>query len=1051
MSHDRWNSPPPGYGARSSVYSSTALKPYLELPHLLSLTWLAYPILSLLFVAFRLKLSADSAQDSIASAKDDLLTACNAAQKAATSAASMPRYLALNANDHIADAVNDTMDLARDALTGALTVMEAIINFIVDTYRSTFLCFLELVVRGALDLLIGAVEEINTYITSLFSGIRTAIQGSVEGVNDVIQEVADEVSKLKVFGNLNISNITIPELSELENVTLPTTFQDALQKLNSSLPTLSQLKSDIDDLIDTPFELVKKEINETFASLYFNKSVLPVPQQNSLSFCDDMDTSWVDDLGQDLVKIAEIGIAIIIVIAVLLIAANCMFEWYKWRLLKRHLQRTREAWMSDPAVYNKGSAPMVDMSDHNLLILAADSQHPHLMKIANAMSTLFRLGPSQYINLRWFLHYVFHPPALACFLIGFFGLLSVEIQLAAVRPLADKFSDAASESVSNFTSLIATNINSSMYNESSVYASTINARVDAVQSSLNGGLFGWIDNTTSTLNATINNFYDDLQDAIQTVFNGTVLESPIEEFIKCFIGGKVNDIEEALTWLHDNLNVNLPTVNESALVLSPSDIDEITTPIAGAAMGSGDGDDDGIVGDIVNAYIKSLKEERLMFGIFMALWGVVVLMALCILFWYSYGRNWVEAYNRRRWRKTQREGLDTLVIPVRENSTHAIDREWNNSMQGMQNPGRYSEFGEKGRDTGSSSLRRAPSVRNPEYEKSWDSYLDHAYSNPPSDGAAGLKISRPMKLMPTGKERSGGDAEDRHDDPQSDAHRSASWSMRLKGLLPKHGGGSTEHGGHQEQRGSSRYTRMLRRQRGRSREDIEDWVDVGEDGSMRERARPSLMINTSYASSTTLGDLPEVELPKEGAGPVSAWSTSPGTPPRMPWMNAVFPTVASKATNPYLRSKSTNADHAAVDSHTIGIKAPTPQVPVPLYHGFQAPPETPSARLSMTLLPPPVHPSRKEILVDTDDAVRHSLTSELSPFSLYPQQPTLRVQSSIRLVTITQARQPSLVDPFVTPFDDENRVRGQVSSGDHFADFSERTNWSTNPFIATSH
>ena len=152
-----WNAPPPVYDTRST----SGLKPYLELPHLLSLTWLAYPILSLLFVAFRLQLSAQSAQSSAASAKSNLLAACQAAQKAATSAASMPRYLAVMTNDGITSAVNDTMDAAREALILTLTVMEAIINFIVDMYRSTFLCFLELVVRGALGILIGAVDEVS--------------------------------------------------------------------------------------------------------------------------------------------------------------------------------------------------------------------------------------------------------------------------------------------------------------------------------------------------------------------------------------------------------------------------------------------------------------------------------------------------------------------------------------------------------------------------------------------------------------------------------------------------------------------------------------------------------------------------------------------------------------------------------------------------------------------------------------------------------------------------------------------------------------------------
>lgn len=162
-------SPPPVYVAHSTIQtSSTTLRPYLQLPHILSLAWLAYPIISLIFVIFRLQLSSQSAQTAVANAKGDLLVACQAAEQAATAAASAPRYMAIASNQLIADTINGTMNDARAALILSLTVMEAIINFLIDIYRSTFLCFLELIVGGALALLIAAVQEVRTTCLSMF-------------------------------------------------------------------------------------------------------------------------------------------------------------------------------------------------------------------------------------------------------------------------------------------------------------------------------------------------------------------------------------------------------------------------------------------------------------------------------------------------------------------------------------------------------------------------------------------------------------------------------------------------------------------------------------------------------------------------------------------------------------------------------------------------------------------------------------------------------------------------------------------------------------------
>lgn len=93
-----------------------ALTPYLTLPHLLSLTWLASPVISLLFVAFRLVESTGAAQDSVADAKSTLMTSCLAAQRAASAAASMPRYMAISTNNGIVEAVNASVIASRDTM-----------------------------------------------------------------------------------------------------------------------------------------------------------------------------------------------------------------------------------------------------------------------------------------------------------------------------------------------------------------------------------------------------------------------------------------------------------------------------------------------------------------------------------------------------------------------------------------------------------------------------------------------------------------------------------------------------------------------------------------------------------------------------------------------------------------------------------------------------------------------------------------------------------------------------------------------------------------------
>lgn len=392
---------------------------------------------------------------------------------------------------------------------------------------------------------------------------------------------------------------------------------------------------------------------------------MPIPTQNRLSFCNDMDTSIIDDIGQDLIKTAKIGIVVLIILALILIGLNCLLTWYKWHCLKTHLEYTRQAWLTDPTMYHTRTSagmPQMTLTDHNLLMLQANSSHPLITRITNRLSQLLCLTPSQHTHMQWFSHYVFHPPAAAVFLIGFFGLLCVELQLLAIGPLISKYQGRASTTVSDFSNTIATSINNSMYNQSAAYANEVNARIDAVQTTLNDGLFGWVNQTTTNLNATVSEFYTDIENAVNSVFGNTILQEPAQEFLRCFIGSKVDAIENVLTFLHDNLHINMPRMNDSVLVVSQGTVNEAVQPIAAAAIGGGSNDHDSLIGRIINSYADSLRKERIMFCVFLGLWGLVVLMGIGVILWHSHGRRIVENRRRKRWMNQRSQGLDSLVV-----------------------------------------------------------------------------------------------------------------------------------------------------------------------------------------------------------------------------------------------------------------------------------------------------------------------------------------------------------------------------------------------------
>lgn len=97
-------------------FASFQGKPYLTVWDVISLGWLYYPIISLVFVAFSLWIAARSAHAGVEDAKQALIAACGATEKAATVAASLPRYLAQTTNDELNAAIKDSLAASHAAL-----------------------------------------------------------------------------------------------------------------------------------------------------------------------------------------------------------------------------------------------------------------------------------------------------------------------------------------------------------------------------------------------------------------------------------------------------------------------------------------------------------------------------------------------------------------------------------------------------------------------------------------------------------------------------------------------------------------------------------------------------------------------------------------------------------------------------------------------------------------------------------------------------------------------------------------------------------------------
>lgn len=155
---------------------------------------------------------------------------------------------------------------------------------------------------------------------------------------------------------MSIPEITIPSLNALQNVTVPTGFQDSLVKLNASIPSLQALKDKMTEVIEIPFEALKKEMNATRLEMAaeFNSSLLPVPSLASLSaneaasmekeLCSGLDTSLIDDTANALHRLSNVAIGLMFLLLFLVWAALMFWEWRRWKATRDTVDAVEVEW-----------------------------------------------------------------------------------------------------------------------------------------------------------------------------------------------------------------------------------------------------------------------------------------------------------------------------------------------------------------------------------------------------------------------------------------------------------------------------------------------------------------------------------------------------------------------------------------------------------------------------------------------------------------------------------------------------------------------------------
>jgi hypothetical protein len=533
---------------RPTPHTAPSITPYLGLRARLSQIWINRWTVLLLLVLARTLIAISDINYDLASARREALSACSGVEAAGSAMASMPHYLSAGVNEMAATGVEKAVNGFMEMTTLSVTGVEEIVVFVINMMTSTYLCLITLAVSGSLHVALQVVEDAQGALNKSLQAIGDDLSNTVGVFDNVYNEFIGKLGS-SLTGLLGTS-VTPPKLDlnstldALQALKLPSNLDQGLTNLNSSIPTFAQVQNFTDNAIRFPFEEVKQLINDTMGGYQFDRSLLPVPAKQQLTFCSD--NNGINNFFDDLVNIVELARKILI--GVLLVGAVAACFPMAWREIK-HWRTMQER------------SQLVRSNAHDPMDVVYIVSRPYTSTAGIKVASRFKSTRRQ-ILVRWVFAYATSMPALFVLSLALAGLFSCACQAILLKSLEKDVPD-----LTNQVSAFADKIINSLNNASEEWSIGTNQAIDSTNRDINKNLLGWVNITTGALNDTLNVFVNGTMGVLNETFGGTVLYQPITEVLDCLVLLKIAGIEKALTWVSDNAHVDFPNLPNDTFTL----------------------------------------------------------------------------------------------------------------------------------------------------------------------------------------------------------------------------------------------------------------------------------------------------------------------------------------------------------------------------------------------------------------------------------------------------------------------------------------------------
>ncbi|KAJ5972277.1 Plasma membrane fusion protein PRM1 [Penicillium vulpinum] len=554
----------------------------------------------------------------MASAKREALSACTSVESMGSAMASMPHYLSKGTNELVASSVDEAVSALKSVLLLSITGVGEILWFVINMMYSTYACLITMAVRGTVGAGIELVKEATEWINKTLKAISGDIESTVDKYKDELNSFLEAINKVASVFTDDPSPINLNStINTLENLSLPSSINRTVEKLDSAvLPNFKEIQNYTKTLFQTPFQEVRDLVNETLGIYSFDRSVLPIPAKQQLTFCND--NKGINDFFNGVTELAltarKIFIAVLIVAAILVCIPIAWQEIRRWRSMKERSQLVRK-------------------EAHDPMDVVYIVSRPYTAAAGIKAASHFSNSRRQ-ILVRWAIAYATSPAALFVLALALAALFSCLCQYLLLHSVKQTV-PALSAQVGEFADKVVDSLESA----STDWATDANKAIVKLDTELNHDIFGWVNTSAQAINATLNFFIYNTSSVLNETFKGTLLQEPVYELYECLIGLKAEALQTGLNWVVEHAHISLPTLPNDTFSAGASD--SIGSPNASDSFLADSGDQTAnkiteVVTSVINKLQEAVRMEAIIATVILLLWVFIALIGIIrvmTLFW----------------------------------------------------------------------------------------------------------------------------------------------------------------------------------------------------------------------------------------------------------------------------------------------------------------------------------------------------------------------------------------------------------------------------------